>query len=91
MSLEQIVEALTNLGLKRIDAEIYAYSAKSCPLIIEDLGLALKYSEDQISASLKTLIAKRLMTQNGKIFYAIPFEKAFELLTTLEKEQSKIG
>lgn len=89
LSLNQIVEALTDLGLTRVDAEIYVYSAKHCPLIIEDLEMALKYSKDQIHTSLKTLIAERLMTQNGKVFYAIPFEKALELLIRLEKEQSK--
>ena len=89
LSLEQTVKILTNLGLTRLDAEIYVYSGNNGPLIIEDLEMVLNYSKDQIYTSLKTLIAERLMTQKGTIFYAIPFEKAFELLTKMDKKQAK--
>lgn len=89
LSLEEITKTLTNLGLTRLDAEVYIYNAIHGPLIIDDFEMALKYSLDQIYNSLKTLTTKRLIIQKGTIFSAIPFEEALELLINLEKEQSQ--
>jgi sugar-specific transcriptional regulator TrmB len=87
--LEEIIKTLTSLGLTKLDAKVYVYNAKHGPLIAEDFEMALKYSLDQIHSSLRKLISKRLITQNGTVFSAIPFEEAFELLIALRMSNQK--
>jgi predicted transcriptional regulator len=89
LSLEEIIKTLTSLGLTNLDSKVYVYNAKHGPLIVEDFVMALKCSSDQICTSLKTLTAKRLVTQKGTVFSAIPFEEALERLIKLKNEQSQ--
>jgi sugar-specific transcriptional regulator TrmB len=88
MSLERIIKALVGLGLTRLEAEVFVYTAKKGPQTVVDLTGALNYSKHQIYSSLKTLAFKELITKNESIFSAIPFEEALELLINREKEQA---
>jgi len=90
MSLERVIKALIGLGLIRIDAEVYVYIAKKGPQTLVDLDSALNYSKKQIVTSLKTLTAKGLVSKEGTIFSALPFEEALDLLIKKEKEQAQI-
>jgi sugar-specific transcriptional regulator TrmB len=89
MSLERIIKALIGLGLSRSDAEVYFYTAKKGPQTVMDLHNSLNYSRHQVSNSLKTLIAKKLVNKEGTIFSALPFEEALEMLIEREKEKAK--
>jgi predicted transcriptional regulator len=89
MSLERVIKALIGLGLSRLDAEVYVYTAKKGPQTVMDLHRALNRSSYQINNSLKTLIAKKLVNKEGTIFSAIPFEEALEMLIEREKEKAK--
>ena len=89
MSLERVIKALVGLGLTRLEAEVYVYTAKKGPQTVMDLFKALNYSKHQISTGLKTLATKELITKDGSMFSAITFEEALELLINREKKQAK--
>lgn len=89
MSLERVIKALINLGLSRLDAEVYVYIAKKEKQKELDLTRSLNYSKNKIKSSLKLLITKELIKKDGSEFYALPFEEALELLIKNEKEQAK--
>ena len=90
MSLERIIIALVNLGLTRMDAEVYVYLAKKGSMRAIALASALNYTKNQIYTSLRRLTTKELVTKNGKLFSSIPFEEALELLISKHEEQKKI-
>jgi sugar-specific transcriptional regulator TrmB len=88
LSLELIIKALVSLGLSRLDAEVYVYTAKMGSQTVEDLDGALNYSKNQIYTSLRILTTKALVTKEGIKFSAIPFEEALDLLIEREKKQT---
>ena len=87
MSLERVIKALVSLGLSRLDAEVYVYTAKKDSQSVMDLENALNYSKNQIYASLRTLIEQGLINKEGSTCLAIPFEEALELLIRHHREQ----
>jgi predicted transcriptional regulator len=89
MSLERVIKALESLGLTRLEAEVYVFTAKNGCRTILKLCDALQHSKRQISTSLKTLIEQALITQKGTSYYAIPFEEALEQLIEREKQQAQ--
>lgn len=89
MSLERVIKALIGLGLSRSDAEVYVYLAKKGPQEVMDLAKALNYVNKKINASLKNLQTKGLLSKEGTIFSAIPFEEALDLLIKKEKERAE--
>ena len=92
MSLERVIKALIELGLARIDAEVYVYLAKDGPQRVIDLAKALNYDKQKIYTSLKNLQEKRIVTvtsQKQSIFSALPFEDALDLLIKMKKEQAQ--
>ena len=89
MSLERLIKALIGLGLTRIDAEVYVILAKKGQQTVVDLAKAMNFGTHKISTSLTTLITKGLVNTNHKIFSALPFEEALELLIELEKKQAQ--
>ena len=93
MSLERVIKALIGLGLTRLDAEVYVYLAKKGPQTVVDLAKALNFSRKKIYDSLKKLQKKGIVTVNLEdctVFYALPFEKALELLIKTEKQQTQL-
>lgn len=93
MSLERVIKALIGLGLTRVDAEVYVYLAKKGPQKVVDLARVLKFSKQKILTSLENLQNKGIVTVNLEdctVFYALPFEKALELLIKTEKQQTQV-
>jgi sugar-specific transcriptional regulator TrmB len=88
LSLERIIIALVNLGLTRMDAEVYVYLAKKGSMKAIPLASALNYTKNQIYSSLRRLTTKELVIKNGKLFLSIPFEEALELLIERGKKQA---
>ena len=90
MSLERVIKALVSLGLSRVDAEVYVYTAKKGPQSVMDLDNALNYSKNQIYASLRTLIELGLINKEGSTYSAIPFEEALESLIKNQREEERL-
>ena len=88
MSLERVMKALIGLGLSRVDAEVYIYTAKKGSQKMSDLKQSLNYSKIQINQSLKTLTIFGLVEKDGLVFSAIPFEDALELLINRKKKET---
>ena len=88
MSLERIIDALTEIGLTTMQAEVYVYLAKKGPKTIEYLTKTILYNRKDIERSLKMLQSKGLLTRNEVMFCALPFEDALTLLIETKKEQS---
>ena len=88
MSLDRVIKSLVILGLSRIDAEVYVYTAKKGSQKLIDLKQSLNYSKLQITKSLKTLVTTGLMNKDGNLFSAIPFEEALELLIEQERHNA---
>jgi sugar-specific transcriptional regulator TrmB len=88
MSLERVIKALINLGLSRLNAEVYVYLAKKGPQTAIDLVRAWNCSEQKIYSSLKNLQTKGLIYKDRTMFSAIPLEEALELLIERGKKQA---
>ena len=88
MSLERVIKALVELGLKTSDAEIYVYLTKKGPQTIVDLEQSLNYKQKQILSSLDILVTRKLVTKNENTFFSIPFEEALELMIVQEKQEA---
>ena len=92
MSLERVFNALLSLGLSETDARVYIFLALNGPKDAKILIEKLKISQQQILQSLRNLQNKEIIlteNNNGKIFSALPFEKALKLLIKTEKEQTR--
>ena len=89
MSLERVIKALIGLGLSRADAEIYVYVAKKETQTVMNLNKALQYSRNQINFVLRNLVTLGLVKKEGKLFFALPFEEALELLIGKKKQNAE--
>ena len=93
MSLERVKQALVNLGLSRVDAEVYVHIAKKGPIPIGPLADGLKFSKQKLNHSLKNLQSKGIVTasfEDKPFFSALPFEKMIELLIEIKTEQAQV-
>ena len=90
MSLDRITNALIEIGLTRMQAEVYVYLAKKGPKTIKHLTKTLIFDKKEIQKSLGTLQKKGLLTKNQILFCALPFEEALTLLIETKKEQEKL-
>ena len=90
MSLERIIRALVDVGLTRIQAEVYVYLAKKGPKTIDYLVKTLIYNRREIEQSLKVLQSKGILTRNQVLFCALPFEEALSFLIETRKEQAQV-
>lgn len=88
MTLEKIILALVNLGLTRMDSEVYVYLEKKGSMNAIALASALNYTKNQIYSSLRRLTTKELVTKNGRLFSSISFEEALELLINLQRKKT---
>jgi len=82
MSQEQILKTLTELGLTRIDSQIYIYVSKRGPLRGREIAQALGMSKQQLYRSLKNLQIRGLVDctlEYPAQFSALPFDKAVDL------------
>ena len=92
MSLERVLRALEGLGLERVNAEVYVYLAKKGPQKGLDVAGALKIRKQQLHSILKNLQTKGVVTASSecpRLFSAVPFEKALEVLAEANMEQAK--
>ncbi len=91
MSLERVLKLLETFGLGRTDAEVYVYLATKGPKREHDLAIALKIAEQQLSASLKSLQGKGIVTasvEQSAVFSALAFEKVVDFFVKANIEQA---
>ena len=89
MGLERIIGSLTEIGITRLQAEVYVYLAKKGPKTIGCLSKTLFYNRKEIEKGLKVLQSKGLITRNQLMFCALPFEQVLTLLIETKKEQAQ--
>ena len=88
-----MIKALVDLGLPRVDAEVYIYIAKNGPLTSRKIAQKLKLKKNQLEYSLRNLQDKDIVRAKSKVvleFVAVPFEEALNLLIEINKEQTEI-
>jgi sugar-specific transcriptional regulator TrmB len=82
LSLELVIETLVSFGLKRIDAEVYAFLAKKGPHRGKDIANALKITKQQLYLALKNLKERGIVKSTSKrpaLFSAEPIEKVLKM------------
>lgn len=84
-----MISALTALGLRRIEAELYIFLTKKKTQKIEDLGQAFNIEKNKINSYLLNLENLELVSKDKSVISAIPFEEALELLINLKKKQTE--
>ena len=81
LSLELLLDTLVGFGLKRTDAQVYAFLAKSGPHRGKDLVSALKITKQQLYPSLKNLQERGIINstfERPALFFAVPIEKVLD-------------
>jgi sugar-specific transcriptional regulator TrmB len=95
MSREVLLNTLVDFGLKRTEAQIYAFLAKKGPQRGKDLARALKITRQQVYPSLKKLQQKGIVNSTTKrpaVFSAVSIEEVFDIFikTRIEETQRLI-
>jgi sugar-specific transcriptional regulator TrmB len=92
MSQEWLIRALVGLGLKRTDAKVYLFLAKTGPQKARDITTALKIHKQQLYPSLKNLQEKGFVyatLEHTALFSAIPLEKVLDALIKSKMEEAQ--
>ena len=82
MSQEQVLKTLLDLGLTRLDSQVYIYLAKKGPQKGRDLLKGLRIQRQQLYRSLKILQSKGIVSatfEHPAGFSAISFDKVVDL------------
>lgn len=90
MSLELVIKTLVGFGLKRIDAEVYAFLAKKGPHRGKDITNSLKITKQKLYPALKNLKERGLLKSTSKrpaLFSAEPIEKVLTMFMELRKKE----
>jgi sugar-specific transcriptional regulator TrmB len=92
MNHEQLLRILVDLGIKRLDAEVYLYLATMGPKKGRAVSNELKINKTQLYRSLKELQSKGMVNSSSEHpthFSAILFDEVLDLLIKTKKEQAK--
>jgi sugar-specific transcriptional regulator TrmB len=92
MSQEWVIRTLVGLGLKRTDAKVYLFLAKTGPQKARDITNALKMNKQQLYRSLKSLRSKGIAsatTEHPARFSVIPLEKVLDLFVKAKMEEAQ--
>lgn len=92
MSKDWILKTLIDIGLRRLDAEVYVFLVKHGPIKGKKLATTLTLSNQQLYRSLKNLQIRGMITTTEKRpcqFSAVPFEKVLDLLSMKKEGQAK--
>jgi sugar-specific transcriptional regulator TrmB len=84
-----VIETLVRFGLKRIDAEVYAFLAKKGPHIGKDIANCLKITKQQLYPALKNLKEKGIVKSTSKRPALLSAEPIEEVLTMLMESRKK--
>jgi sugar-specific transcriptional regulator TrmB len=92
MSCKRVIKTLIGLGLSEAEADVYIYLASDGPQKAKNIGDALRLQEMLLHQSLENLQDKGLVSaikENIALFYALPFNKALDLLVNTHLEEAK--
>jgi sugar-specific transcriptional regulator TrmB len=92
MSQEKVLKTLRDLGLTRLDTEVYIYLAKKGPQKGIEISKALKVQKQQLYRSLKNLQKKAIVSatlERPARFSAVPFEKVLDLFIRAKLEEAQ--
>jgi sugar-specific transcriptional regulator TrmB len=81
LSFELVLDTLEGFGLKRMDAQLYAFLAKRGPHRGKDLTSALRITKQQLYPSLKNLQERGIVKSTLKrpaTFSAVPIDKVLD-------------
>ena len=90
LSLELVIETLVSCGLRRIDAEVYAFLAKKGPHKGKDLAKSLKITKQKLYPALKNLKEKSIVKSTSKrpaLFSSEPIEKVLTMFMESRKKE----
>ena len=82
MSQEQVLKTLIDLGLTRLDSQVYIYLAKKGPQKGQEISKGLKIQKQQLYRSLKNLQGKGIVESSLKHpaqFSAVSFDKVVDI------------
>jgi sugar-specific transcriptional regulator TrmB len=88
----ELLRILLDLGIRRLDAEVYLYLAISGPKKGRAVSKELKINKQQLYRSLKKLQSKGMVNASPEYparFSAVLFDKFIDLLIKAKKEQAK--
>jgi sugar-specific transcriptional regulator TrmB len=89
---EKLLRILVDLGIKRLDAEVYLYLATSGPKKGRTVSNELKISKMQLYRSLRELQSRGMVNSSSEYparFSAALFDKFLDQLIRVKKEQAK--
>lgn len=92
MSREWIIRALVGLGLKRTDAQVYVFLAKTGPQKARILANQLGMYKQLLYRSLKTLRRKGMINatfEHPAYFSAVSLEKVLDQFIKARKEEAQ--
>lgn len=92
MNPEQLLKILEDLGIKRLDAQVYLLLATEEPKKGREISNELRINKPQLYSILRKLQNKGLVTvspEHPARFSAILFDKVLDLLITAKREQAK--
>ena len=92
MNHEQLLRILVDLGIKRLDAEVYLYLTTTGPKKGRAVSKELKINKTQLYRSLKELQSRGMVNSSSEYpahFSAVLFDEVLDLLIKTKKEQVK--
>ena len=92
MSREWIIRALVGLGLKRTDAQVYVFLAKTGPQKARTIASQLGMYKQQLYRSLKTLQNKGMVNatfEHPACFSAVSLEKILDAFIEAKKKEAQ--
>jgi CBS domain-containing protein/sugar-specific transcriptional regulator TrmB len=93
LSQERALKTLSDIGLTRMDSQVYMFLAKKGPKKGRDIFKGLKMSKPQLYRSLKTLQGKGIVSatfERPTRFFAVPFEKALDMFIKAKTEEVQL-
>ena len=95
MSLKEVIDALTECGLKRSYAKVFVFLAKDGPNEAHFLAKSLRMRETEVANCLKNLERQGMVRRISEVlpeqFFAVPFEKALDILTEANLKEAAVA
>ncbi len=95
MSRKELINSLSECGLKRSYAKVFVFLAKEGPNEAHFLAKSLRMRETEVANCLKNLERQGMVRRIGEVlpeqFFAVPFEKALDILTEANLKEAEVA
>ena len=91
MSLERVLKSLKELGLSKVESQIYVFLALNGPYKAKELTKLMNQNKRQVYRSLKNLKENCVVTFSldvSAVFCAVSFEKVLDILSIKKQAQA---